>query len=205
MLPGPAVPAAAPAGSGGVVLPGAPMLAVQPAAAPGGPPAERRDPPAGPALPDSRPVLLAIPAIGVRARIIALGANRNGSARVPPLAKPFLVGWFDKGAAPGQRGTADLFGHVDSRFSGPAVFYKLGLLRPGDCVTVTRADHRVAVFRIYSVRMFPKDRFPAARIYAATGRAELRLVTCGGPFDNRTRDYLDNTVAFARLATVRTS
>ena len=198
MLPGPAASASAAGSSDGAVLPGAPMLAVQPATAPG-------DRHAGPALPYSRPVLLAIPAIGVRARIIALGANRNGSARVPPLAKPFLVSWFDNGAAPGQRGTADLFGHVDSRFSGPAVFYKLGLLRPGDSVTVTRADHRVAVFRIYSVRMFQKDRFPAAWIYGATGRAELRLVTCGGPFNSRTRDYLDDTVAFARLATVGTS
>jgi hypothetical protein len=150
-------------------------------------------------------MLLTVPAIGVRARIVPLGPGRNGSARVPPLSKPFLAGWFDKGAAPGQRGTADLFGHVDSRFSGPAVFYKLGLLRPGESVTVERADRRVAVFRIYSVRMFAKARFPAAGIYAGTGHAELRLVTCGGPFDSRSRDYLDNTVAFARLAAVRES
>ena len=70
-------------------------------------------------------------------------------------------------------------------------------------VTVVRADHRIAMFRIYSVRMFRKAGFPAGSIYRTTGRAELRLVTCGGPFDDRTRDYLDNTVAFARLAAVR--
>jgi hypothetical protein len=51
--------------------------------------------------------------------------------------------------------------------------------------------------------MFPKARYPAGRIYRDTSRPELRLVTCGGQFDGRTRDYLDNTVAFARLAAVR--
>ncbi|GAA2364648.1 hypothetical protein GCM10010404_18740 [Nonomuraea africana] len=37
-------------------------------------------------------------------------------------------------------------------------------------------------------------------MYADPGRAELRLITCGGAFDTGTRHYVDNTVIYARLA-----
>ncbi|MBE1562788.1 class F sortase [Nonomuraea africana] len=45
-----------------------------------------------------------------------------------------------------------------------------------------------------------KDRFPGDQVYADPGRAELRLITCGGAFDTGTRHYVDNTVIYARLA-----
>jgi hypothetical protein len=150
----------------------------------------------------SRPVHLDIRAIGVHSRVIRLGQNPDGSVQVPALSTPFLTGWFDAGPAPGQRGAAVLLGHVDSAWSGPAVFYRLGDLRPGESVRVTRADHVVAVFRIYSVALYPKDAFPTGRVYGRTRHPELRLITCGGPFDESTGSYLDNTVVFARLATL---
>jgi hypothetical protein len=153
----------------------------------------------------SRPLYVDIAAIAVHAKIIPLGENPDGTVAVPPLSTPLLTSWFDAGPAPGQRGAAALFGHVDSAWIGPAVFYKLGDLRPGQVVSVTRADRRVAVFRIYSVAQYPKDDFPSELIYGRTARPELRLITCGGPFDERTGSYLDNTVVFARLAAVGTA
>jgi hypothetical protein len=37
-------------------------------------------------------------------------------------------------------------------------------------------------------------------VYGDTkGRAELRLITCGGAFDQSTGHYVDNIVAFAHL------
>ncbi len=47
---------------------------------------------------------------------------------------------------------------------------------------------------------FPKREFPADRVYAGTGPAQLRLITCGGAFDPVTREYADNVVVFAVLA-----
>ncbi len=176
-LAAPGSPAGAPAGSGRRALP----------------PAVPRP------LPYSRPVHVDIPAIGVHARIIRLGQNADGSLQVPALSTPFLTGWFDQGPAPGQRGAAVLLGHVDSAWTGPAVFYRLGDLRPGESVSVTRADRSVAVFRIYSVALYPKDAFPSRRVYRHTHHPELRLITCGGPFDESAGSYLDNTVVFARL------
>lgn len=42
------------------------------------------------------------------------------------------------------------------------------------------------------------SKFPTALVYGAPSRSELRLVTCGGSFDQRTGHYVDN-VAFAHL------
>ena len=82
--------------------------------------------------------------------------------------------------------------------AGPAVFYKLGTLKPGDQVRVARQDGSVAVFAVESVEEFRKRNFPTDRVYADTDYPSLRLITCGGGFDSRRKEYLDNTVAFAR-------
>jgi sortase (surface protein transpeptidase) len=156
-----------------------------------------------PVLGYSRPVLVSIPAIGVRARVIPLGENPDHAVKVPPLSRPSLVSWFDEGPTPGQLGPAALLGHVDVAATGPAVFYRLGTLSLGDAVRVTRANHQVVVFRVYRIARFAKDAFPTRAVYGPTSGVQLRLITCGGPFDPATGSYLDNVVAFARLSAVR--
>ena len=47
-------------------------------------------------------------------------------------------------------------------------------------------------------RPWPKDDFPTARVYGDTDQPELRLLTCGGPFDPQTKHYLDNVVVYAK-------
>lgn len=147
----------------------------------------------------SAPVALAIPAIGVRARVIALGLEPDGEVAVPSLSTPFLVSWFDRGPTPGQAGAAVLLGHVDAAGVGPAVFYRLGDLRSGNLIYVTRRDQRTAKFRVTDVRMYPQDAFPSMRVYGYTRRPTLRLVTCGGRFDWATHLYLDRTIVFAEF------
>jgi len=156
----------------------------------------------GPAalLPESVPVSLKIPAIGVNARVISLGLDASGGVAVPPLSTPFVTSWYDRGPAPGQDGPAVLLGHVDAAGVGPAVFYKLGDLVPGDLVYVTRKDHRTAVFRVTAVRLYPEQDFPAKEVYGYTPHPALRLITCGGDYDERTHHYLDRIIAFAVYA-----
>jgi sortase (surface protein transpeptidase) len=145
----------------------------------------------------SVPVTVQIPAIGIDAHVIPLGLDADGTVAVPSLSTPFLASWYDRGAAPGQPGAAVLLGHVDAASVGPAVFYRLGDLRPGNLVYVTRRDGRTAVFRIISVGLYPQSAFPADRVYADTREPTLRLVTCGGRFDWATHLYLDRTIVFA--------
>ena len=164
-------------------------------------PAVSADAPVRP-LSFSVPVQVAIPAICVHASVIPLGENPDGTVRVPPLSRPRLTSWFDGGSAPGQAGPAALYGHVYTAASGPAVFYRLGDLVPGDRVDITRADHRVAVFAVYRVAEYPKSAFPTMTVYGDTPGPELRLITCGGAFDASAGSYLDNIIVYARLTAV---
>ena len=144
----------------------------------------------------ARPVWLAVPAIGVRTRLVDLGLNRNGTLQVP--ASTTVAGWFTGSPRPGAVGPAIIAGHVDSR-TGPAVFFWLRTLRPGERIYVGRADGTLAVFTVTSVRMYRKDEFPTAAVYGPVPDAELRLITCGGIFDESLRSYLSNVVVYARL------
>lgn len=148
----------------------------------------------------SVPVSLRIPAIGVNARVIPLGLDASGGVEVPPLSTPFVTSWYDKGSAPGEDGPAVLLGHVDAAGVGPAVFYKLGALVPGDLVYVTRRDRTTAVFRVTAVVLYQEQDFPSKAVYGFTPNPTLRLITCGGDFDAQTHHYLGRTIAFAVYA-----
>lgn len=153
----------------------------------------------GPSLRRSLPLSVDIPAIGVHSRLLQLGARADGAIEVPALTNHASeAAWYKYSAAPGQIGAAIIEGHVDS-YRGPAVFFRLGALRPGDSVTVRLADGIRAVFRVTGVRKYAKSAFPAKTIYGTPGYAALRLITCGGVFDYTTRNYLSSVVVFASL------
>ena len=154
----------------------------------------------GPSLRRSVPVSVSIPEIGVRSKLLRLGLNADGSIAVPSLATSAdEAAWYKYSVTPGQVGAAVIEGHVDS-YHGPAVFYRLGALRPGNQIDVTLADGITAVFRVTGVREYAKDKYPAEMIYGPTDYAALRLITCGGGFDLATHHYLSSVVVFAVLS-----
>jgi LPXTG-site transpeptidase (sortase) family protein len=118
----------------------------------------------------------------------------NGELLAP--ADPRLAGWYSDGVVPGDVGPAVIGGHVDSR-RGPGVFFTLRSVRPGDAVEVTRSDGQVVRFAVTQVREVSKEEFPTGMVYAPTPRPELRLITCGGPFDWTVRSYTENLVVEA--------
>jgi sortase (surface protein transpeptidase) len=157
----------------------------------------------GPSVQRSMPVSVDIPAIGVTSRLLHLGLNSDGTVQVPSLVTSAdEAAWYKYSATPGQIGASVIEGHVDSD-QGPAVFFRLGALRPGDTIDVTLADGVTAIFRVTGVREYAKSNFPTKAIYGATDYASLRLITCGGVFDYATGHYLSSTVVFASLTTSR--
>jgi sortase family protein len=148
----------------------------------------------------SLPVAVDIPAIGVHSKLLHLGINPDGTMQVPSLTtRAGLAAWYKYSATPGQIGASVIEGHVDT-FQGPAVFFRLGALRPGNRIDVRLADGITAVFRVTGVRRYAKSKFPAKTVYGPTRFPALHLITCGGAFDYVTRSYLSSTVVFASLA-----
>jgi sortase (surface protein transpeptidase) len=176
-----------------------------------GPPVPARDSlfgswsgPAAAPLPASVPLRVRVPSVGIDAPLIRLGVE-NGAVAVPPLSDPQEAGWFTGNPTPGERGAAVIVGHVDTD-RGRAVFYPLGKLQPGALVIVDRADKKHAEFRVTSMEIVDKDRFPSERVYGSglerdpSSVPELRLITCGGAFDGQ--HYVDNLVIYAELVGV---
>jgi len=157
----------------------------------------------GPSLQRSLPVAVDIPSIGVHSKLLHLGVNADGSLQVPSLVTSAdEAAWYKYSATPGEIGSSVIEGHVDSD-QGPAVYFRLGALHPGDTIDVTLADGVTAVFRVTGVREYVKSRFPSKAIYGSADYAALRLITCGGVFDYTTRHYLSSTVVFASLTSYR--
>jgi sortase (surface protein transpeptidase) len=135
----------------------------------------------------------------VRSRLLRLGVNSDGTIQVPSVyTRASEAAWYKYSVTPGQFGASVIEGHLDG-YHGPAVFFRLGALRPGNSIDVTLADGITAVFRVTGVRRYLKSRFPAKAIYGATRYAALHLITCGGAFDFTTGHYLSSTVVFASL------
>lgn len=166
-----------------------------------GRPAHVELPPAAAPLRGARPQRLDIPAMGVRAPVVARGLDRDGAIEPPSYGRPGVVGWYAGGTRPGATGAALFVGHVDTE-TKPAVFYKLSALRVGEKIRVARDDGHVAEFTVDDVQVIGRDDFDAQQAYGVrqSGRAELRLVTCGGTFDRTSRTYTANVVVSAYLS-----
>ncbi|WP_055567512.1 class F sortase [Streptomyces atriruber] len=160
-------------------------------------------PPAHEPLTPARPERVDVPSLKVRAPVAARGLDGDGAIDPPPFAQSGTVGWYGGGTRPGAPGAALFVGHVDTE-TEPAVFYDLSTLRPGEKVEVARDDGKVAEFTVEDVQVVTRDRFDAKKAYGPheDGRAELRLITCGGTFDKDARTYTANVIVSAYLTDV---
>ena len=144
----------------------------------------------------ARPWELQIPAIGVAVNLATMGDPDGPALPVPPLAKATTeAGWYQFTSVPGSAGNSVIVGHVDT-YVGPAVFYNLYRLRPGDAIDVETGTgtHR---FTVRWVREVAKAQFPVNQVFGSTGKHQLWLITCGGAFDYQTGHYLDNIIVSA--------
>jgi sortase (surface protein transpeptidase) len=140
------------------------------------------------------PTLLRIPEIGVEATIVDLGLTEDQELEVPSDFDQ--TGWYTGRATPGDPGPAVVVGHVDST-TGPAVFFRLGELAPGDVVEIDRSDGLTARYRVTALGEADKDAFPVEAVYGTTEAPTLRLITCGGEFDHDAGSYVGNVIVYA--------
>jgi sortase (surface protein transpeptidase) len=142
------------------------------------------------------PVRIEIPRIRVASPLDRLGRARDRTVEEPSRWE--VAGWYAPGTRPGDPGSAVILGHVDSK-RGPAVFYRLRELRPGDEIIVTRADGSRVRFLVERTEQHLKRRFPTDAVYYPTMTPALRLVTCGGEFDRAWGHYRSNIIVYASL------
>lgn len=161
-------------------------------------------PPAHAPIDAAAPERVEVPSVGITAPVVARGLDDDGAIDPPPYGMPKTAGWYGDGTRPGAKGAALLVGHVDTD-TKPAVFYGLSAVKPGARIEVARADGSVAEFTVDDVQLVTRERFDAQKAYGPreNGRAELRLITCGGTYDRTTRSYSANVVVSAYLTGAR--
>jgi LPXTG-site transpeptidase (sortase) family protein len=144
----------------------------------------------------AHPVRIVIPSIEVDAGLVDLARGADGVLAAPPSNELDKAGWYAKGTVPGDTGPAVIAGHVDW-VDRVAVFHRLGELRSGDAVLVRMSDGSTVRFAVDGVRTVSKSHFPTASVYGPTPDAQLRVITCGGPWDDARDIYSENVIVSA--------
>ncbi|PZE21722.1 class F sortase [Paenibacillus xerothermodurans] len=150
-------------------------------------------PPDGPSILPDR---LRIPAIKLNAPVEPVGVLANGSMGVP--ADDRKAGILSPWTRPGQKGNAVISGHLDNR-TGPAVFFYLKRLSPGDRVFVSDVRGREFTFVVKSVEAFKTAESPLERIFGPADTPNLNMITCTGRYNRKTGDHEQRLVVFTEL------
>jgi sortase (surface protein transpeptidase) len=136
---------------------------------------------------------LQLPRLAVNAPIVSVRAP-GGVMQVP--TDPETLGWWSDGVSPSAgRGSTVIVGHINYAGVSGALSV-LPNTRAGDVVSLDEPAGPLK-YAIQAVHTYPKDVGLPASLFATTGPARLVLITCGGPFDPSTGNYLDNIVALA--------
>lgn len=148
--------------------------------------------------PGAVPVHLRIEAIGVDAPIESVSAPEG--LRNPPPGGPWVVAWYDVTSPLGVDGNTLLVGHVDYSETGPAVFYRLGNLKPGDRIEVVAGAGQTYTYGVASLRRYQVaalDAETSGDILRPSGEGTLTLVTQAGEFSYEAGAYLERLVVRA--------
>ena len=140
------------------------------------------------------PIGLAIESAGVDAGLEALRVV-DGAMQDP--SGPWVVAWYENLGALGKIGNIVMAGHIDYWNVGPAVFYNLSTLEPGDEIVVTGDDGKTYPFAVEWVRQYDSASIPLDEVTGPTAEQSLTLITCGGAFDYTNGHYLQRTVVRA--------
>ena len=143
-----------------------------------------------------KPEALKIPAIGVDTSVQHLGTTETGEMAVPDDINE--VSWFSPGYKPGQNGRAVIAGHVDG-IDGPAVFWDLSELQPGDEITV-EGEGRQLKYKVHTMESVPLDQADVPKIFGYSSSPELVLITCSGTYDFSRGTREERLVVYASYA-----
>jgi hypothetical protein len=143
------------------------------------------------------PARVSIPRLEVGIAPTAVGlAPDNHSLDLPDSAR--TVVWWAYGATPGSTsGTVLLAGHI-SWAGRPGVLGRIGTLRLGDQISITRRDGVVVRYAVVGRRKVPKASLADLGLFQVGGPPRLVLVTCGGRYNTARHSYEDNVVVQAR-------
>ncbi len=148
---------------------------------------------------------LLVPSAGLKSNIVRVGKTHTGAMGSPD--NPFVIGWLDTSAEPGETGNILLAGHRDfedkSGNIGTGVCWELVNTVAGDQMIVRDTENEI--YYIYTVTeavtVNPRNR-DAARYLRNSDERIMTLITCTGAFNAETHQYSHRFVVVGVLAAV---
>jgi LPXTG-site transpeptidase (sortase) family protein len=144
-----------------------------------------------------------IPKIGVNAEFSYKVVGGDG--QMPNPNGPTDVAYYDfsqwpgLGGLPGAGGNVVVAGHVDYIRHGPAVFWDLHNLAPGDIVQIQMNDGSVIEYAIEFNKHIEVGDADWTAIVAGTAEESITLITCGGEFE--AGHYTNRQILWGRRVT----
>jgi LPXTG-site transpeptidase (sortase) family protein len=123
----------------------------------------------------------------VDAPVVTKGVDAHNVMEPPD--RPTEVAWYPFTAKPGAGTNAVFSGHLDYASVGPAVFWHLGELKPGDAISVRDAAGGQLTFAVSSINVYPLSSAPVQDIIGPTASSAVTLITCAGSFDRKSGLY----------------
>ncbi|MBM3139003.1 MAG: class F sortase [Chloroflexi bacterium] len=159
--------------------------------------------------PDATFARLRIPRLGVDAGV---SPRIVSGAEMPLPDGPQNVAWYDLsrwqglGGRPGEGGNAIFGAHVDynnhveyakRRFIGPAIFFYLDRLSPGDVIEV-QYQGRTLKYQVVWVKPFQAAGTDWGVVWSSNVKKDsVTLFTCGGTFDPGAQEYSERLIVRA--------
>ena len=148
---------------------------------------------------------LIVPSARLKSTIVEVGRTNSGAMGSPD--NPYVVGWLNSSAAPGEEGNVLLAGHRDFEDKdgnvGTGVCWELVNTVEGDQMLVH--DQERNIYFVYTVTeaatVNPSDP-GAGRYLKNTDDPVITLITCEGSFNADTHQYSHRRVVVGVLAAV---
>lgn len=150
------------------------------------------EPPIEPQVSFGVPARLLIPNLEIDAPVIRVGVTDDGVMESPEGRDD--TGWYERGARPGDVGSAVIAGHSGYR-TGRAVFDDLERLQAGDVIYVVDDSGERIEFRVRESRLYAPDEAPT-EVFVSDGGRHLNLITCTGAWDSSAGTHTQRLVVF---------
>ncbi len=144
--------------------------------------------------PGLAPATLIISKLNIQAGVEYVGLTASNNMDVPKQASH--VAWYQHGPKPGEVGNAVIAGHYDTITGKPEIFYNLRKLHAGDEVVVISENAVRSTFVVTEIASIPYNVFPSEEVFKNRPGRNLNLITCGGIWDKKTKNYTERIVVY---------
>lgn len=147
------------------------------------------------------PVQMIVNSIGLTAPI-EVGTIADGVMLDP--SGPWVVSWYEQLGEMGQGDNVVMAGHVDYWDTGPAIFWSVPSLQPGDVISLVgengqQYDYAIEWTQLFDVATELTPEVIQTQVVGNTGQESLTIITCGGEFDAARGEYLQRWVLRANM------